>query len=549
MARDVEFNVTASDKTGSALASAERKFKASQDRMRKEQNKALKDFEKTAGTIAGAGSKVGVLFGEQFAGALAKVAPAATPILAGVAVAAAPIIGASIAGAIIGGVGIGGVIGGVILAAKDPRVQTAGKDLGERLTGQLTARASVFVEPVLAGIKTIEKSFDRADSSIAAIFRNTSKFVAPLVQGVTYAFERIAAGAARLTAGAAPVIEAISRGIAELGSAVEDVFDGLADDGVSAASALTGVFNALATTIRIVGGAINLLTESYGVLAKYGAFGRDAQLEFLRMEANAKLATAATDAAGSSLQDFSGVAKAAKTAIGAVADEVNRLTSENRSLYGSQVAAAEAIANATKTIRENGRGLSLNTERGRENRKALDSVANSLAQNYANYVKVNGAGEGAARVAAKNRSAFVALAEKAGYAAGEARRLADRLLGIPAKRTPVVNLKDNASKGIQTVISRLAAVRSKTVTVNVAVRQSGDASALRKQNLPAFSAATFAGVSAQDAGRYRTGGPSPVSVQSQVDVFLDGAPFTRAITRAVSSSERRQAWRQKVGTR
>src|SRR4051812_23342897 len=40
MARDVEYAVTASDKTGTALASAEAKFKATQDRIKKDSDKA-----------------------------------------------------------------------------------------------------------------------------------------------------------------------------------------------------------------------------------------------------------------------------------------------------------------------------------------------------------------------------------------------------------------------------------------------------------------------------------------------------------------------------
>jgi hypothetical protein len=575
VARDVDFNLTASDKTGPALSKAEREFREtnariekeqeraaralartretearkSADKIRRDQEKAGNDFLKIAGTIAGAGSKIGVLFGENLAGSLSKMAPALTPVLAGVAAASAPLIGASISGAIIGGAGIGGVVGGITLAAKDPRVAAAGSALGQTIMGQLRSRAAVFIEPTLDAIQQIDDGFGAIGANVGRIFQASQRYVKPLTSGILSAGESLSGLVAKLAEAAGPVMEIISRGIAGIGEAVDIAFSMLADNGIDSAVALNQVFQLLEVSIVGVGAALNALTESYGFLAKLGLFGRDAQQEYLRLSLNAQLAADSNADVAITLEAVRAAGQGVAGVISNLTEEIGDLTGANNTLYASTTNAAEAIARTTEKINDNGKGLSLNTQKGRENRAALSDLAGALNRNYDAYVAVNGAGKGAEGVARRNRDAFIALAEKAGYASGKARELANKLLGIPAKRTPVVNLKDQASGKIQTVIERLAAVRSKTVTVNVAVRQSGDAAALRKQNLPAFRAgSTFATVG-EAGGMSRTAPPTPVQVASTVNVALDGTPFYAYTARAVEESQRRARWRQKVGTR
>jgi hypothetical protein len=549
--RDVEFNYTASDRTGPATESVARRAKNTQDKIKRDQDKAFKDFTRNAermGTIAG--GKVGALFGENIAAGLEKMAPAMTPVLAGVAIAAAPVIGASIAAAVIGGSAGLGILGGVALAARSPQVASRAAALGDTIMGSLRSRAAVFIDPVLESLDIVEDRWSGIGNNISRLFANSARYVKPLTEGLTYAAERVTDLVARLsdvrTAG--PVIEAIANGIAGLGDAINDAFSDLEDNGVDAAVAISQVFQVLEATIRAVGFAVNALTETYGVLAQLGLFGQRAQREYWRLSANAQLAAASNADVAISLEAVNSAGQGVAGVIANLAKEVGDLTQENRSLYASTTSAAEAISRTTETLRKNGSGLKLNTERGRENRQALANLATALAANYDAYVKVNGAGTGATQVANRNRAAFIALAEKAGYTSGKARALANELLGIPARRTPVVNMVGNAAARAQTVIDRLSAIRSKTVSVNVAVHQSGDAAALRKQSLPAFSAAAAAS-SSIPAGSYRTGGPAPVQVASRVLVNLDGRPFYDFTARSVRAADDRRAFRDRVGKR
>lgn len=549
MPRDVEFNYTASDHTGPATDSVARRAKAAQDKIKREQDKAFRNFERDAEKASViAGGKIGALFGENIASSLSKMAPAVTPVLAGVAIAAAPVIGASIAAAVIGGSAGLGILGGVALAAKSPQVAARASALGDTIMGGLRSRSAVFIEPVLQSLDLVESRWGSIGANIGRLFANTARYVKPLTDGITYAVDQVSDLVARLSdvGTAGPVIEAIAQGIAGLGTAINDAFSDLEDNGVDAAVAITQVFQVLQAAIRATGMAINFLTETYGVLAQLGLFGRRAQEEYFRLSANAKLAADSNQDVVQSLEAVNSAGQGVAGVIANLAKEIGDLTQENRSLYASTTSAAEAIARTTDTLNKNGAGLKLNTTRGRENRQALANLATALASNYDAYVKVNGAGAGATAVANRNRAAFIALAEKAGYAGGKARKLADELLGIPARRTPVVNMVGNAAARAQTVIQRLAAIHSKTVSVTVAVRQSGDAAALRKQSLPAFSAGSHA-YAAAGGGSYRTGGPAPVQVASRVQVDLDGRPFYDYTTRAVRAADDRRAFRDRVG--
>jgi hypothetical protein len=554
MARDVEFNVTASDKTGAALSSAERGFLAT--------SKRIDDIGKKTGDSLGKGLLKSVAatspkLAAAIAGAVEKSAGAAGPLLGGIGIAAAPIIASSLSGAIIGGAGIGGVIGGVILASRDARVQAAGKDLGSKLLGTLTQQSQVFIGPVLQSIDSIGESFDRVSDKTENIFRNSAKYVEPLTRATTSAMESVIGGVDRLVARAGPVIDSISRGIAQTGADIGDLFSDISENADGAAAGVDALFSTISGLIQVTGPAITGLTAVNEQLTKLGFSGGllssldrlNSQLDttgtFTRHVAGetANLNGAVSEATNEANAYYSGLAR--------VNDQLTEQASASRDAYGATISAAEATARATSVIKENGRGLRLNTEKGRENREALNNLAAAYVRQYDATVKVNGVGAQSAGVANRNRAAFVAMAEKAGYSAGKARSLATSLGLIPAKKTTKIDAPTaSASAKISAFKKQLGNIPSvKNVTIKVGVSESAKASALRKQSLPAYSAGSFAGVSAQDGGQFRTGGPSPVSVQNEVTVLLDGAPFTRAITRTVSASERRTAWRAKVGRR
>jgi hypothetical protein len=556
MARDVEFNVTASDKTGPALESAWQKFKRTNDKIEKESEKSNAKVAKRFESVVG--PKIAASLTKAFAGAGDAVAP----LLGGAVVAAAPFMAATLSAALIAGAAVGAAGLGVALVSQDAKVNAAGKRLGKTLMSALQQDAAPFITPVLNGIHTIEAEFEGMRGRIQSIFRNAARFVDPLVHGATKGFEGILRGVDALVANAAPVVASLDRGLTKVGASFGDFLEDVAGNGDDAARALDAVFDALSGILQITGPLVGGLTKVFGFLDKIGVVGSVAQqllgplgtlVPLLDKTGDgARRSAAGTFGAAQSFESLAVAATLPVEPLKSVADRMHDATEQARGLYGSMTSAAQAVADATAKIKENGKGLSLNTEKGRQNRKALEDVAGALSANYDAYVKVNGAGGAAAGVANRNRAAFIRLAEKAGLASGEAKRLANQLLGIPARRNVTVQANIRQAEQAAAAIQRkIDGLRGKTV--NVTVHYRGDGS---NQNSPSigggggrtFNAASYwSAVNGQSTAR--AGGPTQVTVDQALSVSLDGQPFRAMTARAISESEKRTAWRTKVGVR
>jgi len=612
VARDVEVNLTASDKTGAGLAAAERNFKRTTDRIKRESDKlndalkklnvgeidlkadptaafaaidrterklrelsgnaatveikihaerALRDlarFKKQLGDIAGdVGAEVGPKVAEQVSGSLLSTLG---PALAGAGVALAPFLGAAISGAIIGGAGAGGVIGGVLLAARDARVQQAGKQLGERLLGGLEQDAAVFVQPVLDGIDTIDAAFGREEGRIRSIFANASRYVAPLIEGLVGFLDPVIGGFDDLVAHAGPVIAAIRIGLSDVGQAVGDVFHSLADDGQAAAAAIYATFQIIAGSVRTVGLIINGLTEMFGWIIKaelaLGVISDDGKEALAAFQAAGDAANGTGQDLTATFQAAAPAATAMNAAIAPIAPNLQDIAAATRAvhtansdLYSSETAVATAIDNASKKIQENGHTLSLNSQKGRENRDALSQVASALQGNYDKYVQVNGVGAKSAKVADNLRGQFIRLAEKAGLSAGAAKNLADKILDIPSSHdTKITARNEQALEAAREVQRAINAVHGKTVYLTI--KRTGDVhvsgpggSGTQLKNAVATWAAAGGG------GSYRTGGPQQLSATVENTILLDGRPFRAYTDRQVLDERNRSAYRQRVGAR
>jgi hypothetical protein len=539
--------MTASDRTGPAMASVAAGVDKTQDKIRR-------SSEKTSQQAGDGWVKAFAKNGPKIIGAVTDVAKTAAknsgPILAGAATAAAPLIAGTLGAAIIGGAGIGGVLGGVALVKDDPRVAAAGAALGRNLTSDLKDFAKPFVDPVIRGAGTIESRFDQVGGNLRSIFANSARYVDPLVDGSTRFLQGIVRGADALVAKAGPVINALSEGLAQAGTDVQEFFTEVSQGSAGAAVSVRQLVDLFGGTLAVLGPLINGLNQVSAIMDRFGIAPGVLQLIGRINDASSATGTFTRQVAGTTtaLAAEGATASTAALDINGLNAAVRGSVNAHASLYGATTAAAQATRDAKKAIDENGASLSLNTQRGLENRATLQRLASSLNSNYDAYVKVNGAGQAADGVLRSNRAAFIQVATAASGSAAKAKQLANELLGIPQSRRPKVELIDKASGKINNVINRLALVRSKRVTISVAVKQSADASALRKQSLPSGLNAGSSFARAAGEGSYRTGGPAPVQVQSNVSVSLDGKPFYDYTDRVVQQERKRTAWRARVGT-
>jgi hypothetical protein len=558
VARDVEVNLTASDKTGPALEKEAAAFKRTQEKMKRDADKAAKEHDESIRKVLGRFTNLVTAVSPKLAASLAKsfsgAAEAGGPLLlAGIGAAVAvgmPFIGATISAGIIGGAGLGGVIGGLLLASKDARVQAAGKEVGDALQVRLTAAGESFIAPTIEGIDTIKRAIDTID--IEQILGDSSKFVQPLAQGIGDAMESLGDGIEKLIHNAGPVIDSIGHGIADIGDALGDGLSSLADNGDDAASALNILFLTINATIASTFAFVNALTEVYGAINKIGGLGVLGALadDSDDLSGAVKVAGGALAVAAQNADSMGGAALAAGNGVQSLAEHLNEVTAAARDLFGATTSVGEAIDRVTAAAKANGKTLSSNTEKGRANREALGNLAEALQRQYDATVAVTGAGRKADSVAAANRATFIRLATSLTGSASKARALANEILGIPAKKDTKVNANTHdAEARLKALREKLDAVHSKTITVNVAVN-AGALNKVRSGKLgPQLNLAAdsyWAAIDRSGGDVSRTGGPVQVSNNLDVVVTPDLSGIQAAWRADIRESERGQRHRSQV---
>lgn len=543
MAADVNFNYSASDRTAMAAAAVVRRAKDAQKQISKDSEKKAADvakfLEKTVGAVSPRLAKA-------LQGPLVALAPTIGPALVAGAVSAAPLMGAAIAGGIIGGAGIGGVVGGTIIAFRDPRVQSAAAAFTTRLTARLEHAAEPFVATTLSGISRIDSALGKIN--FERIFANSSKFAAPLTEGVARAVEAIGGALDRLIAKAGPAVNAIAAGIASVGQHLADGLESLSDNSKDGAAALDLLFMIINSGIDTTFQLINVLTELYGIGQKIGA-DTGLRLALLAMGAGVKDLGTFTPHTAGALDDLGGSATAAAEPIKTLADRLHDASDASRSLYDSTVSVKQALADAEQSIKENGKTLDLNKEKGRDNARALSTLGAQLTSNYEKYAALNGAGPKTIAVAESNRAAFLKVATQLTGSATKAQELANKLLGIPNKKD--IHLTDNthdAAARMAALQQKINAVHGKSITIEIKARYPNlSAAQLTNKGLMADIPGRWGMTDRAASGTARAGGPARFDVQGdvQVGVTIDGGPFKYMVAGVTN----RQAWRQKVGRR
>jgi hypothetical protein len=357
------------------------------------------------------------------------LSPHMAAVLGGAAAVAAPMIGATIAGAIIGGAGIGGVVGGTAVAFRDKRVQSAVDAFGNRIQDRLERAAGGFVGPTLQSIATIERALDTVDFD--QIFGNSSRYLPMLTQGIASGIEDAGDGFERLVLKAEPVMDVIGNGFANLGDAIGDVFTDLSDNGVDAAVALNQAFQAVEGTIRTVGMVVNGLTEAYGFLAKYGAFGRDAQLEYIRLEANAKLAADANRGAAGSLDRVKGAADATAPALRSTAQAYVSLEQAVAATVDKNLSAAESMIRQREAAEDAADAIDKKSRVTDKEASALIAMARATNSTTATLDEQGRTVGQATKAHEDNRKKLYETARAMGYSKAEAKKLASQYLAVP----------------------------------------------------------------------------------------------------------------------
>lgn len=559
MGRDVEYNLTANDKVGTGIASAERKLAASQE-------KARRDSKKTGDTIGdnltkGVG-KAGPAIADRITSALGLGGNAGGIALAAGIAAASPVIGGLLSAAVIGGAGIGGVLGGVALAARDPRVKAAGTALGKNLLESATKDASAFIDPVLRNIDKAEARFGQMNTRLTRIFDTSSGFLDPLVNGALDAVDGILRGVDALVAKGKPVIAAFGQSFTIIGDSVGDALEIIAGGADESASALLNTAKAIGAVVEATAYLIRGLTEVYGVVSflpgKISDVGQKlGSLVGVGDQAGKTVAGVGTNTAAAALQAGRFAPLLATVTKEAVSLDARAASAANAvlQLANAELAAANAVAGFNAGLKENGRTHDLTTQKGRANQANLLALVSSYKANHDSVAALNGEGRKSAEVSTKQAAAFQAQAVKIGYTKSQAAALARQYGLVPTRiETAITANTKQAEERTRTVRSLLDQVRSKTISVNVLVNESKlnkVNNTLNRLGGAGLLAAAGSFALTGPGATARTGGPDPVNVTAAVSssLYLDGSLIYERTDRQVQARSQRDAWRQKVGLR
>lgn len=197
----------------------------------------------------------------------------------------------------------------------------------------------------------------------------------------------------------------------------------------------------------------------------------------------------------------------AESAADATAKWSKALSDINSPLLDARSAARDfeaAIDDATAAVKENGKTLDINTEKGRANQAALDGVASS-AISQISALQANGASQGELQATlARSRDRLVATAIGFGMSRAAAERYADSVLAVPTSTSTTAHFNDGAAESaVERLRIKLDGLNGKTVStyVNVINRQYGQSGASTQGGLLKWS-----GGYTGDGGKYEPKG-------------------------------------------
>lgn len=422
----------------------------------------------------------------------APLGPAGAALGAIVGVPLAGTVGALVAAGVVGGAGAGGVIGGLTLVSRDARVQAAGRSLADTVSGDLEDAASVFVQPALGGLDILREAWGAVDTDIRDAFEASAGYVEPLARGAASAAKGLSEGFKDAARVAGPVVDALSDGLADIGVAIGDELTDLSGEAQAAESAVRALSDGVVRTIHFVGGVADVLADVYEWWVRIGRVGtaamdtvsgwipvlggktQDAREHFdalvKALEETGDEGQDAGERTADGLAKIDGAASGATHEVELLHQMVRRLAGESLSARAAQRALEESIDAASESLAKNGATLDDNTAAGRANAAALDRIAADAVAAADAIAKTSGSQGEANRVLERGREQFIALADKMGLSAREARVLADQLFAIPSVTTTVSVDANPGKAAVRDFLRTYDKIKDKSITVHGHVR-------------------------------------------------------------------------------
>lgn len=363
----------------------------------------LKRIKKMLAELGDAGGKgmAGNLI-ESFSKALSAGGSTVVGAVVGAVALAAPFLGASISAAVLGGVGAGGIIGGIAAASRDPRVRSEAQELGKTFSAAADIIGQPFIGPTIEALQILNKETVGWATDLRQGLAAVAPVLKPLTEGLDGFVDKTMPGLVKGLETAKPILRSLSRDLPHLGEDLSDMFSSMAEHPEAATAAMHDLVTIIGQTARGIGNLTEFLSSYYEVLIKTGevttGWANDLpkwvkQITPLAavadyFDGNVEAMKKASDAShdfrdvtqqvttveyrfGSALQGTTGDLEAQRNAM-------LNLVDTHLDLRRSTQEIEEAIDSFSESVDENGRSLDITTEKGRNNRAAIEASIDAL---------------------------------------------------------------------------------------------------------------------------------------------------------------------------
>lgn len=154
----------------------------------------------------------------------------------------------------------------------------------------------------------------------------------------------------------------------------------------------------------------------------------------------------------------------------ALAASMFKTSAAGLELSGTEISFQQAIDDATAAAKANGKTLDTNTQKGRDNKTALNNLVTASQAYIQKLVATHASSKRVTQATKDAKAEFIRVAEKMGVSAGKAKDLADKYFHIPKSvktETSAPGMK-NTQAAVKKLHDLIANVKSKNVDLDVA---------------------------------------------------------------------------------
>lgn len=468
------------------------------------------------GIISGAtqgASKVGKILSDGL-GNIGPAGPVVGAAIVGMVALAAPLAGAALAGGLTAGVAMAGIGIGIAAAIRQPAVKGALMGLKHDASDILDDIGKDWEPTMLSAIASVRGDMRGIGTELRTALAPAKAYVQPLLDGFMSLVRNALPGFNNLLREAGPVINVLKDGLGEIGDALSDAFTDLSGSTDEAAAGLQSMVFFVADMIRAGASVIAWLAEAYRITVDWGvtwlgwmshlpgvgdvfkgwqddlkdiqdtAHGAARGLEGTTtgmdgLASTTSRASQSNEAMATRQRILNGTMAQGADAATDLKGAMDALNGAAMNAEQTEIAFEDAIDAATKSIKDNGKTLDANTDKGRANRTALLNLARA-GQQHAQAVydqtaatKGTSAAEGAAaRAYANSREKLIQTRMAMGNSRSEAVAYANKIMAIPKGWTTTIKANNSGAKATIAETRRMLNGIPDEV-VNIAMRITG----------------------------------------------------------------------------